>query len=67
MLRLDVADASDSEPYRIPSDNPFVGQGGGAREEIWAYGLRNPWKFSFDAVTDELWGLETWARHPSRR
>ena len=44
LLRLDV----DGEtPYEIPTDNPFVGQPG-AREEIWAYGLRNPWRFSFD-------------------
>jgi glucose/arabinose dehydrogenase len=34
-------------PYRVPSDNPFVGRAN-ARGEIWAYGLRNPWRFSFD-------------------
>jgi glucose/arabinose dehydrogenase len=54
-LRIDVSGASSQERYRIPSDNPFVGAGGGVREEIWAYGFRNPWKFSFDPVTDELW------------
>ncbi len=43
ILRIDV---NDRTPYGIPSDNPFVNQPG--KDEIWAYGLRNPWKFSFD-------------------
>jgi glucose/arabinose dehydrogenase len=45
ILRLDPRRAGD-RPYRVPSSNPFVGRGG-ARPEIYAYGLRNPWRFSF--------------------
>jgi glucose/arabinose dehydrogenase len=51
ILRIDV-DAGD--PYAVPPDNPFAGQAG-ARGEIWAYGLRNPWRFAFDAATDRLY------------
>ena len=53
ILRIDPT-PSAGRPYTIPSDNPFVGQGG-ARGEIWAYGLRNPWRFSFDKDTGDLW------------
>ena len=49
ILRLDVSVV----PYGNPPDNPFVGSGG--RDEIWAYGLRNPWRLSFDMQTGELW------------
>jgi len=45
---------SKGEPYAIPPDNPFVGRAG-ARPEIWAFGLRNPWRFTFDATTGDLW------------
>lgn len=50
LLRIDV---DNGEPYAIPESNPFVGQDG-ARAEIWAYGLRNPWRFSFDRATGDL-------------
>lgn len=51
ILRLDV-NAPDS--FRVPADNPFVGQAG-VRPEIWAYGMRNPWRWSFDAATGDMW------------
>jgi glucose/arabinose dehydrogenase len=61
MLRLDV-DGGDA-PYSIPNDNPFVGREG-ARGEIWAYGLRNPWRFCFDRETGDLYiadvGQDKW-------
>lgn len=51
LLRIDVHGA---QSYRIPGDNPFRRQND-ARPEIWAYGLRNPWRFSFDALTGDLY------------
>ena len=53
MLRIDPTPSRD-RPYRIPVDNPFVGHAD-ARPEIWAYGLRNPWRYSFDRLTGDLW------------
>ncbi len=57
MLRIDVSKPSDGPPYSVPSDNPFVSRNG-ACAEIWAYGLRNPWRFSFDPDTKELWAAD---------
>ena len=54
ILRLDV----DGEDYSVPSDNPFAGNDQGYREEIFAYGLRNPWMFSFDRETGDLWAAD---------
>ncbi len=51
LLRIDVSAESG---YAVPTSNPFVGVEGAA-DEIWAYGLRNPWRFSFDLVTGELY------------
>ncbi|HEV8197216.1 MAG TPA: PQQ-dependent sugar dehydrogenase [Gemmatimonadales bacterium] len=51
LVRLDVNAAGQAS---VPSDNPFVGQSG-MRPEIWSYGLRNPWRFSFDRLTGDLY------------
>ncbi len=60
ILRLDVS----KQPYAIPADNPFHGNRSGWKEEVWAYGLRNPWRFSFDRESGRLWtgdvGQVTW-------
>jgi glucose/arabinose dehydrogenase len=52
LLRIDPRE-SGARPYRIPASNPFVGQAG-ARGEVYAYGLRNPWRFSFDRRTGDM-------------
>ena len=63
MLRLDVDQPSGGLNYGIPPSNPFVGNPA-YREEIWAVGLRNPWRCDFDAVTGDLWiadvGQSSW-------
>jgi glucose/arabinose dehydrogenase len=62
ILRIDPRPGSGLA-YRIPAGNPFAGRAG-ARPEIWDYGLRNPWRFSFDPATGDLWigdvGQDSW-------
>jgi len=53
ILRINPA-ASGAAPYSVPADNPFVGRPG-VRPETWMWGLRNPWRFSFDRTTGDLW------------
>ena len=55
LLRIDVDRHTPGKNYAIPADNPFV-QTPGARPEVFAYGLRQLWKFSFDRQTGDLWG-----------
>lgn len=57
VLRIDVNRKADGKNYAIPSDNPFVSQKE-VSPEIWAYGLRNVWRMSFDRKTGDLWGGE---------
>ncbi|GGY69664.1 hypothetical protein GCM10011613_12510 [Cellvibrio zantedeschiae] len=54
ILRIDVDKTENGKNYAIPADNPFANTPN-ARAEIWAYGLRNPWRFSFDKTTNDLW------------
>lgn len=63
ILRIDVDHPDPGKNYGIPKDNPFVGRPG-ARGEIWAYGLRNPWRLTFDRESGQLWagqnGQDLW-------
>ena len=54
MLRIDVDHSENGQPYAIPANNPFRNHPN-ARPEIWAYGFREPWRFSFDPLTHNLW------------
>ena len=58
LLRIDVNTASGDENYSIPEDNPYSGNTNGYAEEVFAYGLRNPWKFSFDEKRDLLFAAD---------
>lgn len=55
ILRIDVNGSQVNMRYGIPADNPFAENKHGYRQEIWAYGLRNPWRFSFDTENGQLW------------
>ena len=55
MMRIDVNKSAATLKYSIPDDNPYKGNKEGYREEVYAYGMRNPWRFSFDRVTGQLW------------
>jgi uncharacterized repeat protein (TIGR03806 family) len=63
VLRIDVDHPDPGRNYGVPKDNPFVGRTG-ARPELWAYGLRNPWRLSFDRESGQLWvgnnGQDLW-------
>jgi len=58
ILRIDVDNPLPEKNYGIPPDNPFVGNQEGFKEEIYAYGFRNPWRFSFDPLTGWLWAAD---------
>jgi glucose/arabinose dehydrogenase len=55
VVRIDVRGASATAPYAVPADNPTFDAALNARPEVWAYGLRNPWRMAFDSATGALW------------
>lgn len=63
VIRIDVDNPGPSKNYGVPKDNPFVDRPG-ARPELWAYGLRNPWRLSYDKESGQLWagnnGQDLW-------
>lgn len=58
ILRIDVDQSAGGKPYAIPADNPLKGNSQGFREEIYAWGLRNPWRITFDSQTGKLWAAD---------
>jgi glucose/arabinose dehydrogenase len=58
ILRIDIDNPSGGKAYGIPRDNPYAGNTEGFAEEIYAWGLRNPWRFSFDPPTGQLWAAD---------
>ena len=62
ILRIDVSGRTPARPYKIPASNPYVGKTG--YDQIWLRGVRNPWRFSFDSATGDLWvgdvGQDRW-------
>jgi glucose/arabinose dehydrogenase len=54
ILRIDPLAVAGERPYAVPADNPFLGDEDGL-DEVWLYGARNPWRFSFDRITGDLW------------
>lgn len=64
IIRIDVDNPTNGKNYAVPPDNPFFGNDQGIREEIYAYGFRNPWRFSIDPESGQMWvgdvGERTW-------
>ena len=58
ILRIDIDNPSDGKNYSIPGQNPFASNQENILPEIYAYGLRNPWRFSFDKTTNKLWAAD---------
>ena len=63
ILRIDVNNPSQGRKYGIPKDTPFAGNTQGFKEEIYEYGFRNPWRFSFDSATGTLWAGDVGQNH----